>query len=137
MSKQNLKINYLGFLGFLGFLGLNDPWYFLFFLFFLFFVSAPKPRRGEGGLTSRLKVEAESFSGGLEEYNKKTQEKKEQAKQKILEFFKNKNKISNKDVVSLLNISTATAVRYLDELEKEGKVKQVGETGKYVFYSIV
>jgi len=96
-----------------------------------------KENENEVAGLSKEKDEAESFAGGLEEYNKKVQEKKEQAKAKILEIFKNKDKISNKDVVSLLCISTATAVRYLDELEKEGKVKQVGKAGKYVFYSRV
>jgi hypothetical protein len=28
-----------------------------------------------------------------------------------------------------------TATRYLSQLEKEGKIKQVGKTGKSVFYS--
>ncbi len=31
-------------------------------------------------------------------------------------------------------ISEATATRYLEELEKEGKIKQVGKTGAHVFY---
>jgi len=37
-------------------------------------------------------------------------------------------------VENLLLVSDATATRYLDELEKEGKIKQVGKTGKGVFY---
>lgn len=34
----------------------------------------------------------------------------------------------------LLHVSDATATRYLDELEKEGKIKQVGTTGKHTRY---
>lgn len=34
----------------------------------------------------------------------------------------------------MLGISDATAERYLNELEKEGKVRQVGGTGSGVFY---
>src|SRR3989338_6322971 len=80
------------------------------------------------------KNELDDFGAGLEEYNKKMQEKKEQAKEKIMGLLKNKDKTSNQDAVKLLGISSATSVRYLDELEKEGRIKQVGKTGKKVFY---
>lgn len=43
-------------------------------------------------------------------------------------------KITNDDVQSLLNVSDATAERYLQELEQKGLVKQEGETGHSVFY---
>jgi DNA-binding IclR family transcriptional regulator len=33
-----------------------------------------------------------------------------------------------------LGVSDATAERYLNQLEKEGKVKQLGRTGRYVCY---
>lgn len=72
---------------------------------------------------------------GLSDYNQKLKEKKNQAKNKILEIFKAKEKISNNDVVDLLEISSATAVRYLDELEEEGKIKQIGKTGSKVYYT--
>ena len=72
---------------------------------------------------------------GLAEYNQKMQEKKDLAKAKILEIMK-AGKISNRDVAKGLLVSSATAVRYLDELEAEGKVKQVGKTGKWVVYSL-
>ena len=39
------------------------------------------------------------------------------------------------DVENLLGVSDATAERYLNELEAEGKVKQTGETGRGVFYT--
>jgi DNA-binding IclR family transcriptional regulator len=34
----------------------------------------------------------------------------------------------------LLHVSDATATRYLETLEKEGKIKQVGKSGKYTHY---
>ena len=46
-----------------------------------------------------------------------------------------KNKITNDEVEKLLHVSDATATRYLSALEKEGKIKQVGKTGKAVVYS--
>ena len=79
--------------------------------------------------------EYEELGKGLAEYNQKLQDRKEQAKQKILELFKIKSKIKNHDVVKALDISRASAERYLDELEKENRLKQAGKVGKYVYYS--
>ena len=73
---------------------------------------------------------------GLTEYNQKLQEKKNKAKETILELFKTKVRISNNDVVKILNISSASVRRYLDDLEVEGKIKQVGKTGQKVFYTV-
>lgn len=55
-------------------------------------------------------------------------------KQKILEFAQGREKIANNDVEKLLGVSNATAERYLNELEKEGKLKQVGVIGQGVYY---
>ncbi|MEI6420400.1 MAG: DeoR family transcriptional regulator [bacterium] len=54
---------------------------------------------------------------------------------KIMELVNKKGKVSNNDITNLLRVSDATATRYLNTLEKEGKVKQDGKTGKSVFYS--
>ncbi len=59
---------------------------------------------------------------------------KEEHKQKILEFFGSREKVANNDIEALLGVSDATATRYLDELEKEGRIRQVGQTGRYVYY---
>ncbi|MBM2820568.1 MAG: dtxR-type protein [Candidatus Berkelbacteria bacterium] len=42
--------------------------------------------------------------------------------------------ITNSVVEKLLGVSDATATRYLEELEKEGLIKQQGKTGKYTYY---
>jgi len=55
-------------------------------------------------------------------------------KQKILDFLREKERVTNNDIEKLLSVSDATATRYLDELEKGGKVKQVGTTGHAVYY---
>lgn len=55
-------------------------------------------------------------------------------KQRILEFFDSHPTAANNDIENLLGVSDATATRYLDELEKEGKIRQVGKTGKFVHY---
>lgn len=43
-------------------------------------------------------------------------------------------KISNDDIQKLLGVSDATATRYLDALEKEGLIRQVGGEGRGVYY---
>jgi len=99
-------------------------------------------KKNEAGKNELKIVENErdefmSFGNGLDEYNKKTQEKKREAQAKILEMFSNsKTRVSNKDVAEKLAVSRTSAFRYLDELEKQGKLKQVGKTGVNVFYTL-
>lgn len=54
---------------------------------------------------------------------------------RLMSLFLKKSQITNDDVEKLLHISDATATRYLSILEKEGKIKQSGKTGKAVSYS--
>lgn len=61
-------------------------------------------------------------------------QRKEENKEKVLTLFQTKDEIANNDVENLLGVSDATATRYLDELEKEGRVIQIGKTGKAVRY---
>jgi hypothetical protein len=61
---------------------------------------------------------------------------KEENKQKILDFLGQKGRANNTDIRELLGIADRTAVDYMDELEKEGKVRQVGETGRWTHYEL-
>ena len=63
---------------------------------------------------------------------------KAENKEKILLALRNSKgrKIQNNDVEKLLGVSDATAERYLDELEKEGKLTQRGKIGQGVFYTL-
>ena len=54
---------------------------------------------------------------------------------RIMTLFLKKSKITNDEIEKFLHVSDATATRYLSQLEKEGKIKQNGKTGKRVFYS--
>jgi predicted HTH transcriptional regulator len=54
----------------------------------------------------------------------------------IFSFLRENEKITNKDVENLCNVSDATATRYLDELEKEEKIKQIGTTGPSTYYRL-
>ena len=63
------------------------------------------------------------------------QDRKRKKLEKIMEALNTKGKITNDEVEKLLHVSDATATRYLSELEKKGKIKQMGKTGKAVTYT--
>jgi len=54
---------------------------------------------------------------------------------RVMTLFLKQSKITNNEVEKFLHVSDATATRYLSQLEKEGKIKQNGKTGKGVSYS--
>lgn len=60
--------------------------------------------------------------------------KKTENKEKILDFLCKNEKVVNNDIEKFLGVSDATATRYLDELEKEDKIVQIGTTGNAVYY---
>ena len=47
-----------------------------------------------------------------------------------------KKGITCENVEKLLDVSGATARKYLDELEDENKIKQIGKTGRNVYYTL-
>ncbi|KKW14521.1 MAG: Signal recognition particle receptor FtsY [Parcubacteria group bacterium GW2011_GWA2_50_10b] len=53
---------------------------------------------------------------------------------KIMSIFLKQSTIANDDVQKLLYVSDATATRYLDQLEREGRIKKEN-AGKYLSYS--
>jgi predicted HTH transcriptional regulator len=61
-------------------------------------------------------------------------ERKEENLKKILGLFEENKKVTNNEVEKMLGVSNATAERYLDELESQGKIRQVGKTGHYTYY---
>lgn len=63
-------------------------------------------------------------------------QKKEKNKDNILSHLREKGSVTNNDIEKLLGVSDATATRYLSELEKEGKVEQIGKTGQGVEYRL-
>jgi len=76
------------------------------------------------------------FFGQKENLMSQQTKKKQENKQKILEFLKENSKITNNNVEKLCDVSNATAERYLNELEKEGKLTQHGKIGRNVFYRL-
>ena len=65
-----------------------------------------------------------------------TASQKDARKQKALAMLREKGDLSNSEIRKELKISSRTAVRYLDELEAEGKLKQVGKIGHAVTYHL-
>ncbi len=61
-------------------------------------------------------------------------EKKRENLEKVRQIFSGQGRVANDDVEKLLGVSDATATRYLDDLEKEGLIRQIGRTGKHVYY---
>ena len=65
----------------------------------------------------------------------KTQaEEKRWGKEAILGILETQTPLTSNHVEQLLGVSDATATRYLDELERESKICQVGTTGGQVYY---
>lgn len=60
--------------------------------------------------------------------------KKQENLVKIEDFISDKDKFTNNDLEKFLGVSDTTIGRYLQDLEEQGKIKQVGKTGKSVFY---
>ena len=57
--------------------------------------------------------------------------------QKLASFISQKSadeQITNDQVQDFLSVSDATAERYLQELEKQGKIRQVSQEGRGVHY---
>ena len=65
-----------------------------------------------------------------------TASQKEGRKQKALAMFADKPELSNAEIRKALGVSSRTAVRYLDELEREDKLEQIGKIGHAVTYRL-
>ncbi|HXV27115.1 MAG TPA: winged helix-turn-helix domain-containing protein [Candidatus Paceibacterota bacterium] len=58
----------------------------------------------------------------------------ESRRAKLWGLFKGGAEVTNSDVQKALGISDATATRYLEALEQEGLIRQIGTTGRWVYY---
>lgn len=73
--------------------------------------------------------------GGKIVYMTEDEAKKAANLKKIEAFIADKDRFTNDDLQNMLGVSNATIGRYLQELETAGKIKQIGETGKFVYYT--
>ena len=73
----------------------------------------------------------------LEKCKQAIAQKKQKKLEKILQFTKQKGKINNADVCRLLHVSQSSATNYFNELEKSGKLRQVGKVGHEAHYELI
>jgi len=78
----------------------------------------------------------EKIAFGFADFNRRMQEIKETRKQGILKELEKRSKIKTNEVADLFEVSRATAFRYVEELEKQGKIEQIGAFGRNVEYRI-
>jgi DeoR-like helix-turn-helix domain len=73
----------------------------------------------------------------LEKARAAIQDTKESRHDQILALLNTQDEITNNDVEKCLQVSDRTATRYLEELVQEGRLQQVGSTGKSVSYRLI
>jgi predicted HTH transcriptional regulator len=88
-----------------------------------------------GGLVVYFLVHRKK-SIGIATYVAKQKNEKEARKEKILEMIREKGNVTNNDIETVLGVSDASATNYLQELEREDKIEQVGERGRFVSYRL-
>ena len=80
--------------------------------------------------------EEEEIAYGFDGFNEKMQKKVDKRKAEIVEAIKEGGSIQTQDISNMFEVSSRTALRYLSELEEEGKIKQTGKTGRNVRYEL-
>ena len=91
----------------------------------------------EISILEKEKEEGEKIGNNLAEYREQVNLLKKARKTKILNLLEFNKNISNDDVADKLGISRTSAFRYLEELQRDGKISQIGKTGRFVSYSLV
>ena len=94
---------------------------------FLFIAYREEGEREVGGM--------EEFSGICNISSVRSSQRQENL-DKIISLFSEKDEVSNNEIREALGVASRTVVRYMDELENQGKVKQVGKTGHTVVYKL-
>jgi predicted HTH transcriptional regulator len=74
-----------------------------------------------------VRARAPEFPSGREEVM-------EAKMDQLMKEFEERDTMTNSDVRELLDVSEATATRYLDMLEEAEQIRQVGTTGRSVYY---
>lgn len=85
-------------------------------------------------LSQKQKNEIE-LEDSLMEAGNLVRERKQKSLEKIIDLFGKTDQIKNNDVEDLLDVSDATATNYLDELQRQGRIIQHGESGRGVYYT--
>lgn len=69
-------------------------------------------------------------------YNQHTKDKPEVRKERAVKWMQSYGEITNDKYQELYGVSDAQATRDLDDLEKQGKIEQIGERGRFVTYKL-
>ena len=73
---------------------------------------------------------------GVAAHIEKQQAEKQSRKERIIQIIKEKGTVANNDIEKALGVTDTTATNYLQELEREGKIEQIGERGRFVSYKL-
>ncbi len=73
---------------------------------------------------------------GILKYNQAKDTKKREHLEKIMALFNDVPALTNAYIREKLSFDDRTVVRYMDELERQGKVEQVGDVGYTVHYRL-
>ena len=65
-----------------------------------------------------------------------TASQKEGRKERALALLSERGKLGNAEIRAELGVASRTVVKYMDELEREGKVEQIGSVGQGVVYRL-
>lgn len=87
-----------------------------------------------GALITYMAMYKRKKTDGIAAYTEQRSNEKQKRKERIMALMKEKEAITNNDVERLLSISDATATNYLQELEQEGLIEQIGTHGRFVRY---
>ena len=85
-------------------------------------------------LWSRNRQQQPAEMSGLARHQQQRQAAKTKALEIILAHATEHGEITNEKVEELTNVSDATATRYLQELEDQGQLTQIGTVGPKVRY---
>lgn len=93
-----------------------------------------------GVITARFLLYRKNGAAGggsnIPAYFEERKLKKDANKALILAELGKKEAITNNDVERILGVGDTMATNYLDELEREGKIKQIGKSGRGVQYQL-
>ena len=85
-------------------------------------------------LIKKIKFLEEKFGFSLSGFDENNKEHFDFDKNKILSFLNKYKTISSHEVKRILGVSDLMAEKYLEVLEKEGQIAQIGKSGDIVFY---
>ena len=100
---------------------------------FLFWIFSRRATKQHSDILKNVGMSGRGGGGGGDLIEKQA-EKRGQNMEKLIVYLADKSRVSNNDVEKFLGVSDASAERYLQELEKEGILRQVGKKGGWIYY---